>query len=147
MKRSQVSIVFGLLNLRERTGVSLVGQRIYTPLERFVRTNSDNFSRSFRRQAFGKWFNDLVENCRVHILIIPRRARNGTERKMCHLAYAHGYNLSPLRGYVRPPLLHRIHRDRHRLTEEPYEVILHLRICAGDGQKWPSYRDRCVSFD
>ena len=60
MKRSQVSIVFGLLNLRERTGVSLVGQRIYTPLELFVRTNSDNFSRSFRRQAFGKRFDDLV---------------------------------------------------------------------------------------
>ncbi len=74
MKRSQVSIVFGLLNLRERTGVSLVGQRIYTPLELFVRTNSDNFSRSFRRQAFGKWFNDLVENCRVHVLIITHGA-------------------------------------------------------------------------
>ena len=85
MKRSQVLIVFGLLNLRERTGVSLVGQRIYTPLELFVRTNSDNFSRSFRRQAFGKWLNDLVENCRIHVLIISqkgskeKKGRRGTQ--------------------------------------------------------------------
>ena len=85
MKRSQVSIVFGLLNLLERTGVSLVGQRIYTPLELFVRTNSDNFSRSFRRQAFGKWFNDLVENRRVRVLIITqkgskeKKGRRGTQ--------------------------------------------------------------------
>ena len=30
-----------------------------------------------------------------------------------------------------------IHRDRHGFKEEPYEVILHVRICAGDGQQWP----------
>ena len=36
---------------------------------------------------------------------------------------------------------------RHDLRQEPYAVTLHVRICAGGGQQWPSLPRPCSVRD